>query len=448
MTHSYNEDQLMRLEGLHLQRMTRNSLTDTSECTGVDLHECTMSCAMNSLNPRQGFQYGGDTYMATGFVFVCRRTTKIHMCGVDHCTYAQLSQEGLVCTLTGLFLAQELSLARTRMDPDVRVAGKETYNASRARVPVDAPLSGSSLVSTDLTSELYKLANDNYEDVHHVLARYHGDAKFIKSKIVQRKEWREYANKTYDKQLLNETYVSILESDAQASTQKWYMQQCERARKCKERGVPFTRKSMWDSWSALVEPKYKSVYVGDVCEKNRMYRNYFINCILNIWEKFISMPEVAAREINFNDCCTAILRELHKGFPVVVYMVDGIDRPFQNYSQMTDRQREVAKKVSVQIIDAHKTSIFLAPPEIARCFQHAQNKKKRQRPEIQATKGFFITGKVLGTRRVRQTHNKLRNLQMTSIIPQQMKWHIVVNEMVENVKTLAELASYRLKDNR
>lgn len=447
-SYSQYENQLMQVEGLYLQKMARNSLSDTSECTGVDLHECTMSCHMNSLDPQQSFQYRGIIYLATGYVFVCRRTTKIHMCSADHCTYAQLSQEGLVCTLTGLFLAQEMSLARSRLDPDIRVVGKEIYNASVARLPVDMSITPTSTTSTDMASELYKLANNHVEDVHHVLGRYHGDVKFIKQKVVQRKEWREHAGRAYDKQLLNETYVEILETDACTATQKWYLQQCERARKCKERGLPFTRKSMWDSWSALVESKYKSIYVGDVCEMNRLYRGYFINCILNIWEKFISMPEVAAREVQFSDCCTAILRALHEGFPVVVYMVEGVDRPFHNYSQMTDRQRLTAKKVSVQIIDAHTTSIFLAPPEIARGFQHAQNKKKRLRPEVQATKGFFITGKILPTRRERQTHNKLRNLQMTSIIPQKMKWHIVVNEMVEHVKTLAELMSYRLKDNK
>ena len=446
-SHSEDEGRLMVIEGLYLQKMTKNSLSDTSECTGVDLHECTLSCRMTSLDPRQYFKYEGRTYMATGYVFVCQRTTKIHLCGADYCTYARLSQEGLVCTLTGMFLAQELSLARTRFDKDIRVAGNEVYNASAARRHVDAPVT--SVMSTGLMSELYKLANNITEDVHHVLERYHGDIKFIKQKIVQRKEWREYANKAYDKQMLNETYVEILETDAYNATQKWYAQMCERAKKCKERGIPFTRRSIWDSWSAIVEPKYKSVYVGDVCEKNRLYRDYYINCMLNIWEKFVSMPEVAAREINFSDCCIAILRSLHEGFPVVVYMVDGIDKPFQNYSQMTDRQQELAKKVSVQIIDAHTSSMFLTPPEIARGFQHAQNKKKRQRPEVQAAKGFFITGKILHTRRVRQTRNKLRSTsQMTNIIPPNMKWHIIVSIMVENVKTLKELTEYRLKVNK
>ena len=442
------EAHVMNLEGLFLQKTTHKLLEDKSECKGVDLHKCTRSCHLRSLDPRQPFSYHGDTYAATGFVFVCQRTTKIHMCGADYCEYATLMEDGVVCTLTGLFLAQELSLARTRFDPDVRVAGREVYNASMARMPVDAILP-SALETQSLTERLYKLAGNNTSDVHHIIARHRGDLlrdfEDVKKKVVMRYEWRTHAMHAYARQVLNEDYVQILETTSEKATSKWYAQQEARAMKCKERGVSFTCKSMMDAWADNVEDEYKSVYIGDVCEQNTTYRDYYIECMLNIWEKFQSMPEVAERNISFSDCCTAILRSLELGFEAVVYVVDGIDRPFQNFAQMTNSQQAAAKKVTVHIIDAHKGSIFLVPPEIARGVQHAQNKKKRSRTDAPTTKGNFITGKTLSTRRVRLTHNKLRSTsQMTSIIPQFMKWHIIVNTVVENVKTLDELNEYRL----
>lgn len=463
------EKQAMRIEGEYLQMTVTVSATDNSEHTGADLHKCTPNCIMQNLRPQQRFIFKQKEYMATGYVFICQRTTKLHMCSEVYCEYAQLCREGLVCTLTGLFLAHEVSLARTRFDADVRMVGGYTYTASKYQAAPDNTVDESNevavegefatalqrrldyeqacVMTTSNMDTLYRLANNNVGDVNHVLDL-HGGKTFdeLRRKVIERKDWREYASRAWEKQTMNPDYIASLTHDALAAHDQWYTLCWAYALRCKESGEYCSRKYMHDLWTSNVLPSYKDLYVGDVCTLNKQNREYFIECMLNIWEKFMSMPQVAAMETKFSDCCIAILRAMSEGFNVIVYIAEGVAKPFQKLTDMTHDQQKTAKKVCVQIINAHKR-LYLAPPATARALQHAINKSKRTRPEVLATKGNFIAGKMLPTRRTHMTQNKLRsNAQMTSIIPQDMKLHSIIGIIVDNVASLEELRSYSMSE--
>lgn len=91
-------------------------------------HICSKACGpFRSLNTKQKFIFRDKRYEATGYVFMCPLSGRIHLCGLHKCLNAvtQASCSTIVCELTGLDLGVGITLARTRQDRDVFLIGND-----------------------------------------------------------------------------------------------------------------------------------------------------------------------------------------------------------------------------------------------------------------------------------------------------------------------------------
>lgn len=91
-------------------------------------HVCSNYCGpFKSLNTKQNFIFREKKYKATGYVFMCPVSGRIHLCGLHKCLnpVTQTSCSTITCALTGLDLGVGITLARTRKDRDVFLVGNE-----------------------------------------------------------------------------------------------------------------------------------------------------------------------------------------------------------------------------------------------------------------------------------------------------------------------------------
>lgn len=89
-------------------------------------HPCSGACApFKSLKKGERFYLDSKNWYASGLVFICPKSGKIHLCGIEACVRAKTTStcSSITCELTGLDLGVGETLARTRQDRDVFVAG-------------------------------------------------------------------------------------------------------------------------------------------------------------------------------------------------------------------------------------------------------------------------------------------------------------------------------------
>src|SRR3989338_167645 len=107
----------------------RNFAMDTE--TMARNHACTSSCAYSfkNLNPNDFFRHDRSTWRATGNVYVCSTSKRVHLCGLN-CTLARIigSASSLVCPLTCQEVARGECYARTRTDTHVFRIGTHTVS--------------------------------------------------------------------------------------------------------------------------------------------------------------------------------------------------------------------------------------------------------------------------------------------------------------------------------
>ena len=136
---------IMSLESQYIQHeiyKTRYSKYDISTFTNIIKqnarhHVCTRSCQWRSLDPNQKFRIEGKEKKATGNVYVCEETCKVHYCGtIQYClNYMPTSRfEAVVCNLTNIVLpAQAYDLAKSRDDKHtIMCAGEIVTTFTRA----------------------------------------------------------------------------------------------------------------------------------------------------------------------------------------------------------------------------------------------------------------------------------------------------------------------------
>lgn len=159
---------IMSLESRYIQHeiyKTRYSKYDISTFIKIIKqearhHTCTRSCKWRTLNPSQKFKIDGKEKRATGNVYVCEGTCKVHYCGsIQYCRdYMTTSRmEAVTCNLTDTVLpAQAYDLAKSRDDKHtITVAGEIVTTFNRADT--------SALSTSKYEKEIYG-SSDSEED--------------------------------------------------------------------------------------------------------------------------------------------------------------------------------------------------------------------------------------------------------------------------------------------
>lgn len=94
-------------------------------------HTCTNICANSFKNMRcnQSFRHGGRSWHATGYVYVCATSKRVHFCGLA-CTLGRIMPycANVTCPLTGLEIAQGECYARSREEIHVFRVGLSTVS--------------------------------------------------------------------------------------------------------------------------------------------------------------------------------------------------------------------------------------------------------------------------------------------------------------------------------
>lgn len=121
---------LRRLLLIERQRQSTNNLIITEDrlLRAVRFHICSKACGpFKSLRTGERFLYQEKYWKASGYVFICPGSGKIHLCGINACTHAITSTtcSVIVCNLTGLDLGVGQTLARSRLDRDVFIIGND-----------------------------------------------------------------------------------------------------------------------------------------------------------------------------------------------------------------------------------------------------------------------------------------------------------------------------------
>lgn len=89
-------------------------------------HNCTSACRpFKSLRKGERFYFDNKNWYASGVVFLCPTSGKIHLCGIESCIHARPTPtcSSITCELTSFDLGVGETLARTRQDRDVFIAG-------------------------------------------------------------------------------------------------------------------------------------------------------------------------------------------------------------------------------------------------------------------------------------------------------------------------------------
>lgn len=428
----------------------------------ADRHRCSAACVFINLRPEEAFTYRGTQWRATGCVYVCKRTTKPHTCD-DYCNDSEVMSrgEGLVCRVRGVLLCREYSLARSRLDPDIRVVGSISYvphafydaGADESRPQEgygEEPGKDDGASSADaqpwscgegVYEMLLKRANNNENDVLRVIERFPRlSASDLCVQIDQRVEWRRCAEAVWQMHALSERYREIQHRKAEADTEVWIKDSSDYIAKCVATGVEPDMIHIMRLWMIYVSNSYQGVYVGgDIEETNRRDKLYYIECMLHIWERYADLPIVTEHRVTFHQCCMALLKCLQEGLTLEVWLVGSDPKPRRG-SGLTDAEKARAAMVAVEMIHGHP-ALKLVPLEVVRA---ANNKDKSA---AAARKGGarhrLIGGKVAFPNRQRNDLTKKRSRDaLLRSIPQQKNLCNIMDDIITHSQTIEELRRY------
>jgi hypothetical protein len=427
----------------------------------ADRHSCGVSCIYINLRPGEEFTYRGSKWAATGSVYVCKRMAKSHACD-DYCNdYEVMSRgEGAVCRIRGVQLFREFSLARSRLDPDIRVVGPLTYtthtfyeHADEGEEPrqqrdyeedeadendkkdeEEAWTCGTTVYET-----LLKRANNNEADVKRVIERFPtASTAELYEQIDKRVEWRRCAEAVWRVHAMSAKYREIQHRKAEADTLMWEKYSVDYITKCIATGIEPDLIHIMRLWMIYVRNSYQSIYVGgDIEETNRRNSVYYIECMLRLWEKYETLPIARERRVTFSLCCTALLKSLQEGLTIPVWFVGSNPKPRRS-GGLTKRERDQATMTSVQMIRAHP-ELKLVPPDVIR----AVNNKNKAAKTIKTGRCRLIGGKLAFPNRQRNDLAKKRSRDVHSqCIPPQKYLCNIMDDIVQHSKNLDELLTY------
>lgn len=427
----------------------------------ADRHRCCANCIFINLLPGQTFIFRGAPWKATGCVYVCKQAAKPHTCH-EYCNDTELLSrgEGLVCRVRGVVLYQEYSLARSHLDPDIRVAGSVSYtphafydggtDEAKPQEDYGEPAAERDAKDTEeaepwtcgdsVYEMLLKRANNNETDVLRVIERFPRYSTVeLFAQIDQRLEWRRCAEAVWQMHALSDRYREMQHRKAEADTDAWIKDSCDYINKCISTGAEPDLIHIMRLWMIYVHASYQGVYVGgNIEESNRRDRLYYIECMLRIWEKYTSLPIVREHRVTFQQCCMALLKSLQEGLTIEVWLVGDNPKPRRG-SSLTDAEKRQATMVSLDMIYGHP-ALKLVPLEVVRA---ANNKDKTMAAAKRLGRPRMISGKLAFPNRQRSDLSKKRSRDaLLRSIPQQKNLCNIMDDAITQSKTIDELKQY------
>jgi hypothetical protein len=462
------------------------------------MHTCNSSrCQYKNINKGTLFEYQSQIWKATGLVFVCYETLKVHVCGEEYCLNQMVMPcgEGMVCSITGMFLAQEYSTATAWNDRDIRMVGNHTYatfgsvdsndvaqsqrlekrqaltdlNATNNEVHDDEHEvnNASILKSMHLTkipkappskmsfeSQLMKLSRGEERDITRVMAVYTTDhPAFIKAKkmipeltqeefllgcVHDRANRRRQAEAVWKAFSVSKEYIEDAINNSKKASEIYLAHATAYVKSCVDKRQQYDIFHVMMLWYHYAFHTYKQTYYStDVDSMNKKYSKYYIECMLRVWELYEYLPVVYGQGIQFSQCAANILKRLSEGLFVRVYYVRGNPKPRLQESLFPDEIPN-AYYEEVTFIPPHPNLVLAAPASV-----------RKRYPTIvkttAATKGFPVTS-LVGGRRGAGVRTKTSNIRKSkphgSTMPANKLINNIIRSIIESSATKEELQKY------
>lgn len=422
-------------------------------------HGCSAACSFEHL--KRGFRFrmpNGRTYEATGLVYVCRQTLKPHFCGADYCDAQTLPQNAdcTVCSLTGCVIRENIhmSLARSREDPDFRVAGSFSYQKYFPSGNDDSVMGGPEAESTML--QVRRHVNSE-QDLQHCM-------EMLKSgvpgeKVVQaaknRAQWRTAALAVYEEQVMTSIYVEYQKTSI-AEAHRAFAENADRyVKRCVEEGKPFDIAHILFLFNQHEKPAYRGVYFAeDVDRIKKDLRDKVVNAMIRVWERLSEFEGVKRDNTSFHSCARGIL---------VIMAGHSVDHANGLCVQLkvdrgTGEPSRITEIAGAQSVDLQKYEIrefyfvprieglVLAPASIVN--QEKSNAKKRQKAKGGGGGGISSSSRLIVSTNTRNKGGGWGARKSTGSnrnegrMPSVKNVHGIVAEIIDAAKTTDDLERF------
>jgi len=416
-------------------------------------HACSGSCAFRNL--QEGFRFrmpNGQIYQATGIVYVCQRTLKPHLCGADHCTHQTLPMDAdcTVCSLTGRVITENrhMSLARSREDPDVRVAGEFTYQRYFQSGNETDTLNSREHESTLSLVRMYTKDKKDAAYCMDLLQKGATHEQVVKLAKC-RTRWRATANSVYDEQVMTSHYVDYQKQVIKDAHRSFLEQADKYVKRCAEDKRPFDIMHLLFLFNQYEKPAYRGVYfVNDVDQIKRDLRERVVDIMLEVWEKLSRFEGVNRDNLSFHTCARGIL-VIMAGHSVDhangLRIQLKVDRRTGEPSRITEykgaqsvnlSQYEIREFYFIPRIEG----LVLAPASIVN--QEKSNRKKRQRTKSHSSSRLIVSSNTRnkkGNNSARRSTGSNRN---EGRMPSVKNVHGIIAEIIDSAKTLQDIEQF------
>ena len=387
--------------------------------------KCGPHCGWDSLKEGLIFSWQGRKYRTSGNVFVCKRSLKIHKCGVDHCfNYGRASAgEGVVCEITGMWLDREYAVNTNWYEPDVRCVGMQSYthntqhivekklnqiNELSAIAPVayeddtDGFLANSmqffqqaedarmyiessqqtSKTRTSKTSKKNKTFDETLMsigsamDIERVMQRFSNTSEQnIVAKLHLRVRWRSTANDVWDALTVSQRYIEEAKDVAEQASAKWDHLCRVYVKDCYDSNLECDYIKILFMWLRYVAPSMKNIVYGDkIVRTNNKHKDYYIECMLRIWELLDDIPVIKTNLITFSMCAPAILTKLSQGLVQTVYFKPDDPKPYIK-DAFNEHLLTYAVPMDIAFISPHPKLVLVSTSEVRKQSPNASQRK-------------------------------------------------------------------------
>lgn len=493
------EDQRQTAEAKYLQQSlgTTKPLTAREELIARS-EACTATCNFVNLQQGQLFIYEGEKWRATGDIFVCKKTKKVHMCGL-RCTYIVIIPPSFnsTCSLTGNEIAQAMCLARNRSDRRVLEVGldiicdyvpsrkedgvtesqalksaAELYdnlegdfesNANRVLASTLGtleyyhPPSASSTVSKkhgryedgddEKDDEAYKRTPSDRSRLLHaamnndvlmleMMRKYRThNTDYIEEKIIERLELKRHASRIWEYRAMRNVHIRHMEINVKKATLEWLKCVDAYYKECIKSKQMIDKLHVLTMFTHFVWGEFEGMFYGmDIDALNQQSRTYYIDCLVKTWEKYQEAPIVAKGTIQFVMCATAILTAFHTGFFINVFFTAKDPKP-KIWGNLTFSEQKHATSIKLAFIDPHP-NLILTPFDVIKEMEESGPAQDIELVLPDADKKPVFSKMRGNSRKGPNKH--------AQIVPNLKKFNNVVEDIVQHCPTIEVLREFCL----
>lgn len=271
-------------------------------------HTCSSDCGYAHMVKGKRYRNNGREYIATGDVYVCNTSAKVHLCRsrcMNSCVL--LGGEGLVCTLTGNMIGDEYSISDVTTGSDVRLCGQSIFRHFGMRND-SAPAANTS--QHDILSRLMAVCSSTMKDASYVLGKL-PNANFdaLAEMCKKRTSWRNLAISTFARMVSQGQYTGLQECGVQDAHSKWVQHCAEYYANCARKGHKVDLIKLVLLWASIERPAYKGMTIGgDPHAVARRLRDKIVEAVIRLWERLSTLKTARTKNTQFGNCLLGMLQ--------------------------------------------------------------------------------------------------------------------------------------------